>query len=525
MPDLEQFRQQSQRSSLFFGIYAVFVAMLSGIVYVGAKETTFLYPGLIFLVCYLPPILWRWPRVALYGIYASVCLFEVFPTHFKQDGLTDYVPFFWNINTMFEIFTTSKARVAPINFLELIFIIMAAIALLRLVFQKGTKLTLGPLFVPILIYLCFVGVGWLNGMVGHGNFTEALQEVRAQVYFLVAYVMAVNLVRDPRQVLGLFWTSAILIVFKACIYIYFRYAIYHGEIPDQGVGSHEESFFFMTLVMQLFVLKSAEILPRLRMFLWATLPIVLFGNICTNRRAAYAAVMVAAIVLMMTVWRAWPKKRVGILWLIGIVALVGPPYFLAFRHSEGPHASLARAIQSKIEPNERDRLSNLYRDIENYDLMATMHSSPLTSVIGYGYGKRFLTPVKPADISEQYAWWNLLPHNQIYWVWMRTGTLGFLAFWAMVCLILVYACRIVRRFDLDPVRRATALMTLILLTMLLFFGLLDLQLSNFRDMLFVGMWIGAMARLTPDGFTHTETIESVRKPRRGVRARRGARGR
>uniref|UniRef100_UPI0037506A37 hypothetical protein n=1 Tax=Armatimonas sp. TaxID=1872638 RepID=UPI0037506A37 len=170
-----------------------------------------------------------------------------------------------------------------------------------------------------------------------------------------------------------------------------------------------------------------------------------------------------------------------------------------------------------------------YRKIENYDLMLTMRSTSTTQLIGYGYGKRFLTPGGNLDmIKDIYPWYNLLPHNQILWVWMRLGTLGFLAFWGMICAILVYACRVIRYKESETKHnktasarslypRAVALYTLILVALLLVFGLLDLQLSNFRDMIFVAIWVGAMSGLTPNALSLNDPEK--RRCRPGVHER------
>ena len=504
------------------GVGAGLLALLACLSYILVLPTTLLVPILLLSVTLLPAIFWYFPRLALYGIFACACLFEIFPNVKDGKGITDTVPFFWNINTMFEKYLGNNPHAAPINYFELILIVFATVMLLRFATRHQTKMRCGSLFWPILGYLCFVAMGCVNGMATGGNFNEALQEVRAQFYFGIAYFLAVNALRHERHTVPLIWITVFCVGFKACNYIWRHFVVYQGEIQDQGTGSHEEAFFFMAFVMLLAVLSFSRILPKLQILMWALLPLILFANLTTNRRTAYAALVIALPVLLLAAYKGFPRARKGVLTFIAVLAVAFPPYFLAFRNSEGALGGPARAIQSAIAPTQRDSDSDLYRRSENYDLIYTMRSSAMTRVAGYGYGKRFLTPASLDVIKDIYPWYNLLPHNQILWVWMRLGTLGFLGFWGMVCAILVYACRVVRQNESDvkckgatevsAYPRAVALYTLILMVLLLVFSLLDLQLSNFRDMLFVAVWVGAMSGLTPNALSLNDPVKRRRRP-------------
>ena len=156
----------------------------------------------------------------------------------------------------------------------------------------------------------------------------------------------------------------------------------------------------------------------------------------------------------------------------------------------------ARAIKSHFEPNARDESSNLYREAESANMMDTIKESPLTTLIGYGYGKPFLKNHPMADISKTYALWDVIPHNQILWVWMRTGTVGFIAFWMIVAFAIVRICRlmILAENDDSPWSQFLALWALSIVVMAILFGLLDLQLSCYRNMIFMGLILGLVER-------------------------------
>ena len=87
----------------------------------------------------------------------------------------------------------------------------------------------------------------------------------------------------------------------------------------------------------------------------------------------------------------------------------------------------------------------------------------------------------------------MIPHNQILWVWMRTGSLGFLAFWLMICAMIIRCCHLVRAKGADVEAKTLGIFTGQVIAMLIVFGLLDLQLVNFRDLLFTGFFLGVVA--------------------------------
>jgi len=135
--------------------------------------------------------------------------------------------------------------------------------------------------------------------------------------------------------------------------------------------------------------------------------------------------------------------------------------------------------------------------------MATIHSAPIQ---GYGYGKHMIHAVPIADISALYEWWDIMTHNQVLWVWMRVGTFGFLTFWMMISAILIAAARIARDENADLEIKAVAIGGMLIVGSLTIFGLLDLQFSCLRDMLFAGIWTGVIAALP--GFTQSSARPS-----------------
>ena len=466
------------------------LSLVAGASFVAGGIDNIALPLVLLAALLTPLLLWNFPRLSLYITLSAVCLFELFQTSYS-DALTDRVPFFWNVNTIFQTYAHANVKAVPLNLLEVFILTAGVCSLLRAVFSGTARLQVGALFVPILVYMVFVLLAWVNGMATGGDFKISLQEVRSQFYFLLAYLMAVNLVVEKRQVGTLLWITALCIGLKGILYTFRRYVTLAGQpLPDQGVGSHEEAFFFDAFVVLLIVLALCGVYKKLQWVMWVLLPFVITGNLATNRRAATAAMVIIVPALILAAYRALPQRRrfVGV---FGVTLAVGfSIYYPLFKNSDSMIAQPARAIHSQFQPDARDASSNEYRDAENADLMATIRLAP---VQGYGYGKRMLHAVPIADISQEYDWWDVMTHNQILWVWMRVGSLGFVAFWMMVAAVLIRAGQTIRAEGADNATKAIGIFAMLTIGMLMIFGLLDLQISNFRDMLFTGFWTGCLA--------------------------------
>jgi hypothetical protein len=495
LPTADDYARAARRRNGKFLVGGSVLATLVAAVFAGLGN---LFLPLVVLAAFLLPILlWRFPRIVLYFVLASVCLFELAEMsgpdgRVYADSLTDRIPVFWNINTILQIYGHTDFKGIPLNLLETLLLLAGACALVRAAYTQTADFRPGPLLWPIGIYTAFVLAAWVNGMATGGDFKISLQEIRSQVYFGLAYLMAYNMIRDRKQLGAALWTIVLCIGLKGMLLTFRRYVTLHGlPLPDQGVGAHEEAFFFDAFIALLLSFSVCGTFPKLRGVMLALLPFVVLGSLACNRRAGTAAFVIILPVLVLCAYQALPHRRrlIGLLSAAALVAFAG--YFAAFRNSNSILAQPARAINSQFSPDPRDASSNAYRDAENADLMATIRSAPL----GYGYGKKMLHAVPIADISAEYEWWDIMTHNQVLWVWMRVGTVGFLAFWMMISAILICGARTVRSEAAALETKSLAIGGMLIVGALMIFGLLDLQFSNFRDMLFAGLWSGILAAL------------------------------
>jgi O-antigen ligase len=147
-----------------------------------------------------------------------------------------------------------------------------------------------------------------------------------------------------------------------------------------------------------------------------------------------------------------------------------------------------------IYPNPADRVairSNLYRAIENRDLIFTAMQHP---ILGWGFGRPFLQPIALPDISELAPYYLYIPHNTIYWVWMRLGTIGFLALWYLLGALVVRGGLIAWRLR-DRYLQCAAMFVVAVTCMEILAAYADYQLYCHRNVLYLGLLAGVLMKL------------------------------
>jgi len=501
LPDNEEFAASHQRRVHLFTLMTGVLAFLSALTVFALGVDSLVPPFLILIALLVVIVVWNYPTMTFYAVFLASTVCEL-NTNPRSDAIVERIPFFWNINTIIQVYTHHDFKALPLNLMEAMIFLTITCMLIKAAYDHKGKLILGPIFWPIAAYICFVIFAWVNGMASGGDFKISLQEVRPQFYFLMTYLLAINTIKAPRDVNRLYWMMVLGIGLKGVLYTIRRYTLFAGvPLPDGGVGSHEEAFLFDCFEVLLMVFSFTGVQKRLRALMWFLLPFVIMGNLATNRRAGTAAILMVFPVLLLSAYRVLPNRRKMIALFSLAVAILGPIYYVTFRHSNSMIAQPARAIASQFEANTRDASSNAYRDAENADLMATIKLAP---VQGFGYGKRMMHVAVIADISTIYEWWDIITHNQVLWVWMRVGTFGMVAFWMMICAIVIHSGQTIRAEDANSEIKAFGIFTMLAICMLLFFGLLDLGFSNYRDMLLCGCWTGVMVAAPKALATPTE---------------------
>jgi len=180
-----------------------------------------------------------------------------------------------------------------------------------------------------------------------------------------------------------------------------------------------------------------------------------------------------------------------------ISVALGGAYVVAFSHGSGTFAAPARALVATFNPSAedtRDVSSNLYRLFENNDLKYTVKQYPL----GLGFGKPFLQPdplqsVYPQILADD-PYYNYVPHNTIYWIWVDLGPIGYFALWFLFGSIVIRGTVTLRQLK-DPYLQVVVIYIVAIALMEVVVAFADYQLFFYRNVIDLGLLCGLLAKL------------------------------
>lgn len=424
------------------------------------------------------------PVAGLYAVLACAVVVEQLPL--ANSNLTDHLyVFYWPPSL-------AGMPERPIGFF-LLFVFCI------LVFQHFTGrrklLAGGPLIVAFALFLLCVLIGVLHGLQSGGDFKTIVLELRSLWYLFLTYVLAYNIIEDKRHVRAFFWIVVAGAGIKGLQGTYVAVIKLHLHLSNVNeIMAHEDSIFFaaLLLLIVLFLLLHRD-RGQLRLAL-AIAPFALVALVANNRRTSYVALLLGIAVAWALVMVVKPamRRRMGIAGVVILLLCVG--YVVALGHSTSTLAAPARSIMSTIHPDPsdvRNTDSNLYRTFENYDLKYTAMQSP---IIGYGFGKPFLQPMLLPDIGAADPVYLFIPHNTVYWIWMRLGLLGFSAFWYLIGSIIIRGCHILKSLR-DPYLQLVAIFAICVTLMEVLAAYADYQLYFFRNVFYLGLLLGVLMRL------------------------------
>jgi hypothetical protein len=353
----------------------------------------------------------------------------------------------------------------------------------------------GRLFYPFLFFFACLAIGVLHGLATGGSFRIIVLEIRPWWYFFVSYLLAYNIVSDVKHVRNIIWITVLGTAIKGVQGVFIVYTYLGGQIEGHNeIMAHEQSFFFVLVLLLLVMMLLHHFQRALFFAIIAALPCLLLALVANNRRADYVALLLGILVAWTMVILVKPSSRRVLVTVLAICLLFGGAYVLAFQKSSGALGQPARAVISVFNPSasdERDAASNAYRIVENYDLKYTESTSPF---LGFGFGKPFQQPVALPNVLELDPYYLYIPHNNVLWVWMRLGPLGFGALWYLFGSAIVAGCMIVRRLR-NPQLQFFAIFTVAMVMMEVILAYGDYQFFFYRNMIYVGVALGVLMKL------------------------------
>jgi O-Antigen ligase len=429
----------------------------------------------------------RWPIMGLYLIALCVFVVENEPLATPIGTDTLYV-FYW------------PPQMA--GFIERPIGIIILLTLFLWIFHHLVKrqplLQGGALIGPFTLYiLCVVG-GVIYGLARGGDFKIITVEFRPFWYTFLSYILAYNFVTRKSHIRHFIWLVIVSAGVKGLQGLYVYLIAYHGNLSGHDtIMSHEESFFYASLLLLLVIFC---LYYRYRPQLIASLcvaPPVLISLVANQRRADYIALVLGIVFAWVMVFLLKPKARRALLTGMIICCSVGVTYVLAGSTIPGAFGSPARSIIGIFDPSRgdsRDANSNLYRDYEDYDLKYTAKQNPL----GLGFGREFLQPKPLTSVFPQIfskdKYYNYVPHNTVYWIWVDLGPIGFFSLWFLIGSIIIRGCFIARQLK-DPYLQVFAIFVIGVTVMEIAVAFADYQLYFYRNVIDMGLLAGLLVKL------------------------------
>jgi O-antigen ligase len=343
---------------------------------------------------------------------------------FSDASISPWFPFAKNLSSRESVLYLSDGL--TISPLEVLLGVTAASWLLHLLIdRREVTLVRARLFKPMLVFTGFVFFGIAYGTVMGGNRWFAVWEFRPLLYLPIMYILVTNLFTTRRQYVRLFLVMLVALLAHAVLALdkYLQLSAAEREGLESLVDHGSAVQFGMILLAVL----AAWMLPKSPTWMRVVLPVlavpVAWTWVVSERRAA-AIGLAVGLILVAAVLALVKPKRLLVIAPVLLLLIVG--YLGAFWQSEDPIGFPAQAIKSVIAPGDtssQDQSSNVYRAIENYDIMFTIKSKPLT---GLGFGHAFYKPIPLPDISF-FVFYQYIPHNSILWIWIKLGIGGFLA--------------------------------------------------------------------------------------------------
>lgn len=469
----------------FLGILATALSIVLALVLLGASIGANLALGAL-VVLLLVLIIIRWPIVGFFAAAASALFIE--QSSLRTPIVTDQLNiFYWPPNL-------AGQPERPFGYL--VILIFLALLIHNLL-KRRKALRGGQFLLPLLCFLFCIVLGVVHGLTSGGIFKIITLEIRPLWYLFLSYLLAYNLVSRYGHVRALFWLVIFAAAVKAAQGVYIYVVLLHGSLSGvRDIMSHEESFFFVSLLLLVFLFcVHHRYRPQLYLALLAV-PAVFVALYANQRRTDYLALLAGMLVAWLLIFciKSQARKAMGIGMGIFVIIMIG--YVALLANGSGGFAEPARAIVSIFRPDPQDADSNAYRESENYNLKYTVKQSPL---IGFGFGKPFLQPRPLADLTTGDPSFGgnpfrYVPHNTIFWIWMRLGYLGFFVLWYLFGVVVIRGCLIARRLR-DPYLQLVAIYIVSITFIEFFVAYSDYQLYTYRNVIYFGILMGILLKL------------------------------
>ena len=388
---------------------------------------------LAFAAALVPVVLWKKPELAPVLLVGAALTIEQYPeiaASVPGVGLTARIPLFHGMGGF---------RIS-----DLMLALILGIYVARLGTGVVRDLPRSPVSRALVAFLATVGFGIVLGLATGGLARVALNETRPFIYLGLAYLLTSTLITSRRAVRTVLWAFVLGTGFKALQGVFIFLSVRDLMPRPESILGHEESLFFALFALLTMALWLYDVPGPLRRTATALLPVVIAADLANSRRTAWLILAVGLLVMIVAGIVCLPQRRKFLLRLGVALALFSAVYFPAYWNKTGGFAQPARAFHSAVAPSPRDASSNLYRLQEEANLKLNIaQAGPLGK--GFGHPINYALPIE--DISDIDPYITYVPHNGVFYLLLRIGVIGSIAFWSLLGIGIVVACRLAREPD------------------------------------------------------------------------------
>lgn len=309
-----------------------------------------------------------------------------------------------------------------------------------------------------LAYLSFAGTAFsiVSGLSRGGNTNIALTQLDRVFYLPLVFLLFQVAFTGLKDYIALGKVVIAAAALRACQATYVVSTVQYAADPVTGVRpelpygtTHHDSMLFAWATVLLIALVLHRVPGRWRTML-IFLPIVVMGMIANQRRMVWVQIiLVFAILYFVMPPNPIERKIRRTAFMLSPLGLV---YIGAGWNSAAGIFKPVRTIRSAVDSDVDS--STLWRDIENFNLIATWRQNPIMGT-GYGHGFTEFIPLPPVD----YALERFVPHNSVLSQWAFTGYFGYTALTLLWVGGVYFAIR-AYLFATKPTEKAAALVAL-----------------------------------------------------------------
>jgi len=443
--------------------------------------------------------------LAFFGgvLVVSVTLYRVQWGFFLLVGLVlsfdqFYIPRFhpWTLKISYflnvkEIPYVPYVDAAVMNPMELHILLVVLMWFIVICFKRDFRCYSIPIWAPAISFFSGVIAALFHGLYTGGDFLVALWEVRALFYCAMMFFLVPQIIQSKEDLRALMWVFIISISFKAFqgIERFIRLGFNFRGIAT--LTNHEDPLFMLTLIIFLMALVLYNVNDRQRTALMLLLFPLLMGFFVAQRRAAYGAIATSIVVFIAVLGN---KERWALVKVMLPALVIITIYSMVFWESESRLGSPVRLIKTAVSSDKEIQgeryYSNLYREIEKFDLAVTVKAVP---VAGIGFGNTYLQPIKLARMPV-FPLRDYIPHNAILWLVVKMGAVGFFLFWFFISSFGCYAANVHSKLR-DPYLKSVCCVAIVAVVGQITVSYYDLQLTYYRNMVHLGTLMGVVATL------------------------------